>query len=104
MLQFDGHQIHFTSLIEFQVKREAARSHLVLTHYTEFSKEKGIVLMTGDFVTEFLNAEEARWLAHEVQKWYVIGGERKQQVLENFWKNPSTFDYKTILDESQSFE
>ncbi|NXI59283.1 ATPF1 factor, partial [Chloroceryle aenea] len=52
--QWSGPELHFTSLINIQTQGEAAPSQLVLYHYPELQKEKGIVLMTAERDSKFL--------------------------------------------------
>ncbi|XP_059709863.1 ATP synthase mitochondrial F1 complex assembly factor 1 isoform X2 [Haemorhous mexicanus] len=52
--QWSGTELHFTSLINVQTQGETAPSQLVLYHYPELQKEKGIVLMTAEMDSKFL--------------------------------------------------
>ena len=49
VVQFSGNEVHLTSLINFQAFKENAPEALTLIHYTELVKDKGIVLMLGEF-------------------------------------------------------
>ena len=52
--QWTGTELHFTALINIQTRGEAAASQLILYHYPELKKEKGIVLMTAEMDSTFL--------------------------------------------------
>ncbi len=49
MVQFEGHEAHFTTLINFQAYGANAPECLTLIHYPDFAEQKGIVLMVGEF-------------------------------------------------------
>ncbi|KAM3839967.1 ATP synthase mitochondrial F1 complex assembly factor 1 isoform 2-T2 [Vipera latastei] len=69
--QWSGTELHFTSLINIQSQGDASPSQLILYHYPELQKEKGIVLMTAEMDSKFLNVQEAQCLASEVQLFYA---------------------------------
>ena len=48
VVQFEGDEAHFTTLINFQAHSENAPECLTLVHYTDLA-DKGIVLMVGEF-------------------------------------------------------
>ncbi|XP_037683235.1 ATP synthase mitochondrial F1 complex assembly factor 1 isoform X3 [Choloepus didactylus] len=52
--QWTGTELHFTALINIQTRGEAAASQLILYHYPELKEEKGIVLMTAEMDSTFL--------------------------------------------------
>uniref|UniRef100_F6XIV8 ATP synthase mitochondrial F1 complex assembly factor 1 n=3 Tax=Equus TaxID=9789 RepID=F6XIV8_HORSE len=52
--QWTGAELHFTALINIQTRGEAAASQLILYHYPELKEEKGIVLMTAEMDSTFL--------------------------------------------------
>ena len=54
VVQFDGNQAHFTTLINYQAYQENAPECLTLVHYTELAEEKGLVLMVGEYDTNVL--------------------------------------------------
>lgn len=100
-MQFHGHQVYFTSLLELQSKQENARPLLVLSHYTELSESKGIVLMSGEIDTSssLLSVREAQNLVYQLQLFYATGGAAKLNLVEKFNKKPSDFDYQELLEE-----
>ena len=49
VVQFAGNEAHFTTLINYQAHAENAPECLTLVHYVDLAKDKGIVLMKGDF-------------------------------------------------------
>lgn len=54
VVQFEGKEAHFTTLINYQAFTENAPECLSLVHYTELAEEKGIVLMVGEYDTNIL--------------------------------------------------
>lgn len=54
VVQFEGKEAHFTTLINYQAYKENAPECLTLIHYTELAKEKGIVLMVGEYDTNVM--------------------------------------------------
>ncbi|XP_018429983.1 PREDICTED: ATP synthase mitochondrial F1 complex assembly factor 1, partial [Nanorana parkeri] len=52
--QWSGTELHFTSLINIQSVGAAATSQLILRHYTELQKTRGIVLMNSELDSKFL--------------------------------------------------
>merc|ERR1712083_538234 len=65
MVQFQGNEAHFTTLINFQAHKENAPECLNLFHYTELMETKGIVLMVGEYDKDSLNISEAKCLADQ---------------------------------------
>ena len=49
VVQFEGKEAHFTTLINYQAFTENAPECLSLVHYTELMEDKGIVLMVGEY-------------------------------------------------------
>ncbi|KAJ2345897.1 hypothetical protein GGF43_005105, partial [Coemansia sp. RSA 2618] len=88
-MQFDFHQVHFTSLLEYKTNQTQARPFLTLTHYTDFI-DRGVVLMRGEVDTErrMLDAQGAQLLALLMQQFYITGGEEKRKLLETFNQRP----------------
>ncbi len=56
VVQFQGNEAHFTTLINYQAYSENAPECLTLVHYTELAEEKGIVLMVGEYDTNVLES------------------------------------------------
>ncbi|XP_048107946.1 ATP synthase mitochondrial F1 complex assembly factor 1 isoform X3 [Alosa alosa] len=97
--QWAGHELHFTSLINVQTAGESAPSQLILYHYTELLKDKGVVLMTAEMDDKFINVHQAQCLANQVQVFY--GSERRStfQLVENFNHKPADFKYMSMIAE-----
>ena len=49
VVQFLGHEAHFSTLINYQAHKENAPECLSMVHYTELAETKGIILMVGEF-------------------------------------------------------
>ncbi|EIE80289.1 hypothetical protein G6F46_002334 [Rhizopus delemar] len=98
-LQFNFHQCHFTSLLEYKTKGTEARPFLTLTHFPELQQSKGIVLMKGDITDEprMLDTANAQFLAFALQQFYASGSENNMKLVEKFHKSPSQFDFQELI-------
>ncbi|KAJ2550652.1 hypothetical protein EV175_003990, partial [Coemansia sp. RSA 1933] len=104
LLQFDYHQVHFTSLLEYKTNTVSARPFLTLTHYTDLIDSKGLVLMRGDVGGDsgkMLDVQNAQYLALQLQQFYVTGGPEKRALLEKFNQNPDAFDHNELIEAAQ---
>ncbi|KAJ1880947.1 hypothetical protein LPJ57_001926 [Coemansia sp. RSA 486] len=102
-LQFDHHQVHFTSLIEYKTNTVNARPYLTLTHYTDLMESKNVVLMRGELDSEgnLIDTQNAQYLALQMQQFYVTGGPEKRALLEKFNQKPELFSYEELIDLAQ---
>ncbi|KAK3995353.1 ATP11 protein-domain-containing protein [Cladorrhinum sp. PSN332] len=97
----------FTQLAEYKARGEFAQPHTTVTHYTEFAKEKGVVLMRGDLVEDRgVKLDEARWLVMCLQKFYggweeEVRGDRRKELLEWFGRGDSRFSIEKLLEEAE---
>ena len=57
VVQFEGNEAHFATLINYQAYGANAPECLTLVHYPELADEKGIVLMVGEYDTNMLVSE-----------------------------------------------
>ncbi|NWR82706.1 ATPF1 factor, partial [Furnarius figulus] len=97
--QWSGTELHFTSLINIQTQGETAPSQLVLYHYPELQKEKGIVLMTAEMDSKFLVVHEAQCLANQVQLFYATDRSQTYELVETFNHRSSEFKYMSVIAE-----
>ncbi|KAF1469352.1 ATP synthase mitochondrial F1 complex assembly factor 1, partial [Eudyptula minor novaehollandiae] len=97
--QWSGTELHFTSLINIQTQGETAPSQLVLYHYPELQKEKGIVLMTAEMDSKFLVVREAQCLANQVQLFYATDHSETYALVETFNHRSSEFKYMSVIAE-----
>ncbi|KAM4642265.1 ATP synthase mitochondrial F1 complex assembly factor 1 [Discoglossus pictus] len=95
--QWSGTELHFTSLINIQTAGDSAPSQLILYHYTELQEEKGIVLMTSEHDTTFLNVQEAQCLANQVPLFYASDKAETFGLVETFNHRPSEFKYMNVV-------
>jgi len=102
MVQFISNEAHFTTLINYQAHKENAPECLNMIHYTEFSQDKGIVLMVGEYDKDTLDAREAKCLADQVEIYYSNPNQSRQEILEKFSKNPAYFDPNDLVKEFNS--
>lgn len=103
MFQFSANTVHFTPLLCYQVHKENAPECLNIIHYTEF-KDKGIVLMRGEFDTKVLNAQEAQCLANQLKMYYTEDNPEKLQLLETFTKTPEKFKHMDVIKELENLQ
>eukprot|EP00088_Acartia_fossae_P039398 TRINITY_DN41007_c0_g1_i1.p1 TRINITY_DN41007_c0_g1~~TRINITY_DN41007_c0_g1_i1.p1 ORF type:complete len:170 (-),score=39.90 TRINITY_DN41007_c0_g1_i1:239-748(-) len=99
MVQFQGNEAHFTTLINYQAHKENAPECLNLVHYTEFSESKGIVLMVGEFDKEVMTMLEAKCLADQVEIYYSRPSPSKAELVRRFNKEPALFNHNHLIQE-----
>ncbi|KAB0399855.1 hypothetical protein E2I00_002228, partial [Balaenoptera physalus] len=97
--QWTGTELHFTALINIQTRGEAAASQLILYHYPELKEEKGIVLMTAEMDSTFLNVAEAQCIANQVQLFYATDRRETYGLVETFNFRPNEFKYMSVIAE-----
>ncbi|XP_066411818.1 ATP synthase mitochondrial F1 complex assembly factor 1 isoform X1 [Molothrus aeneus] len=97
--QWSGTELHFTSLINVQTQGETAPSQLVLYHYPDLQKEKGIVLMTAEMDSKFLVVHDAQCLANQVQLFYATDRSETYALVETFNHRSSEFKYMAVIAE-----
>ncbi|XP_054428153.1 ATP synthase mitochondrial F1 complex assembly factor 1 isoform X2 [Pteronotus mesoamericanus] len=97
--QWSGTELHFTALINIQTRGEAAASQLILYHYPELKEEKGIVLMTAEMDSTFLNVAEAQCIANQVQLFYATDRKETYGLVETFNFRPNEFKYMSVIAE-----
>ncbi|XP_077005877.1 ATP synthase mitochondrial F1 complex assembly factor 1 isoform X2 [Tamandua tetradactyla] len=97
--QWTGTELHFTALINIQTHGEAATSQLILYHYPELKEEKGIVLMTAEMDSTFLNVAEAQCIANQVQLFYATDRKETYELVETFNLRPNEFKYMSVIAE-----
>uniref|UniRef100_A0A8B9TRL7 ATP synthase mitochondrial F1 complex assembly factor 1 n=1 Tax=Anas platyrhynchos TaxID=8839 RepID=A0A8B9TRL7_ANAPL len=78
---------------------ESAPSQLVLYHYPELQKEKGIVLMTAEMDSKFLVVHEAQCLANQVQLFYATDRSETYELVETFNHRSNEFKYMSVIAE-----
>ncbi|XP_039339776.1 ATP synthase mitochondrial F1 complex assembly factor 1 isoform X1 [Mauremys reevesii] len=96
---WSGTELHFTALINIQTRGETAASQLILYHYRELQKEKGIVLMTAEMDSSFLNVPAAQCLANQVQLFYATDHPETYGLVETFNHRPNEFKYMAVIAE-----
>ncbi|XP_037948507.1 ATP synthase mitochondrial F1 complex assembly factor 1 [Teleopsis dalmanni] len=103
MLQFAANAVHLTPLLVYQVHAENAPECLTLVHYTEM-KDKGIILMRGEYDSKVLSGQEAQCLANELQMFYCKNDENKLKLLETFTKRPQEFKHMDLIKEVENIQ
>ncbi|XP_078074870.1 ATP synthase mitochondrial F1 complex assembly factor 1 [Mustelus asterias] len=97
--QWSATELHFSSLINLQSLGESSPSQLILYHYPDLQKEKGIVLLTAEIDTTFLNVQEAQCLANEAQLFYATDCQKIYNLVEAFNHKPSDFKHMSVIAE-----
>jgi len=105
VVQFQGDEAHFTTLINYQAHKENAPECLSLMHYTELSDSKGLVLMVGEYDKDSLGEGEATLLAVQTLQYYGAPGEangpnsKKLNHLIRFSENIDEFNHLDLIAE-----
>lgn len=98
LFQFAANTVHFTPLLCYQVHKENAPECLNIVHYTEL-RDKGVILMRGEYDKNVINAKEAQCLANQLQLYYAQNNESKLRILETFTKKPAEFKHTDVINE-----
>lgn len=72
-----------------------------MVHYTEF-RDKGIILMRGEFDKNVIDAKEAQCLANQMQLYYAQNEKNKLDLLETFTRKPDTFVHADVIKELEN--
>ncbi|XP_061094143.1 ATP synthase mitochondrial F1 complex assembly factor 1 [Conger conger] len=97
--QWSGLELHFTSLINVQTMGQHAPSQLILYHYPDLQKEKGIVLMTAEMDPKFITVHLAQCLANQVQLFYGTHRQETFRLVETFNHEPADFKHMLVIAE-----
>jgi len=103
MHQFAGNTIHFTPLLSYQVHKENAPECLNIVHYTEF-RDRGIILMRGEFDTKIINALEAQCLVNQLQMYYGQNDAEKLALLKVFTQEPAKFKHMDVIKHLENIQ
>jgi len=102
--------ILFTPLQEYKLRASFATPYFVVTHYTDFARTHGVVLLRGEITPStggagryFLSQEDAQMLAISVQKFYLWGVGREDEgegarLLKVFHEKPEEFQWEELLE------
>ncbi|GJQ68979.1 hypothetical protein Trydic_g6161 [Trypoxylus dichotomus] len=101
MSEFKRNTVHFTPLICYQVHKENAPECLTLKHYIEY-KDKGIVLMRGEFDKNVINVKEAQCLANQLQLFYNNRDAEKTKLLNQFNLKPDEFKHVDLIKQIEN--
>ncbi|PSN47881.1 hypothetical protein C0J52_01263 [Blattella germanica] len=101
LCQFEGHEIHFTPLINYQAHKENSPECLTMTHYIDL-KDKGLVLMRGEYNKDVLNGSEVQCLANQLQLYYGEDNEKRTKLLERFTFTPQEFKHMDLIAELEN--
>ncbi|XP_056682430.1 uncharacterized protein [Spinacia oleracea] len=88
--------IIFTGLEDYKARGTQASPYFTVTHYTEFTDTKDLVLVRGDVVfTSKLTDEEAKVLLETTQSFYL--NDVRYKLVERFNKQIHDFEFKDVL-------
>lgn len=104
VVQFAGHEAHFTSLVNYQAYKENAPECLTMVHYPDLKEERGIVLMQGEFNKDILNAYEAQFLVNQLQLYYSSSSKARTALLEKFHTSPDQFKHMELVDQLEKLD
>ncbi|KAI8508934.1 ATP synthase mitochondrial F1 complex assembly factor 1 [Branchiostoma belcheri] len=102
LLQFSGHECHFTPLISFQAHKENAPSCIQMVHYPDLADNKGIVLMRAEVDTKILTTVEAKFLVDQMTMYYTARSDQRFSIVRNFTVKPTEFDHMVLIKELES--
>ncbi|XP_020335819.2 ATP synthase mitochondrial F1 complex assembly factor 1 isoform X1 [Oncorhynchus kisutch] len=97
--QWSDYELHFTSLINVQTMGEHAPSQLILYHYSDLQKDKGVVLMTAEMDPKFMTVHLAQCLANQVQLFYGTQRQEIFRLVETFNHKPADFKHMAVIAE-----
>ncbi|KAG0730097.1 ATP synthase mitochondrial F1 complex assembly factor 1 [Chionoecetes opilio] len=104
VVQFAGHEVHFTPLVNYQAYQEDAPECLTMVHYPDLKEERGIVLMHGEFNKDILNAFEAQFLVNQLQLYYSGGDAARTALLEKFHHSPDQFRHMDLVQQLERLD
>jgi ATP synthase F1 complex assembly factor 1 len=96
VLQFQRDHVLFSSLREFQKIGEFATPHLTLSHFTEFSHSKNLVLMRGEVNTKEIDKGQAKEIVEIMYRFY-LEDKLFHEFVEPFNKTPHTFSFEKLM-------
>jgi ATP synthase mitochondrial F1 complex assembly factor 1 len=74
-----------------------------MVHFTEL-RDKGVILMRGEYDPKVISAKEAQCLANELQLYYAQHDENKLKLLETFTKSPENFKHSDVIKELENLK
>ncbi|KAK4295610.1 hypothetical protein Pmani_031839 [Petrolisthes manimaculis] len=104
VVQFSGHEIHFTPLINYQAYKEDAPECLTLVHYPDLKEERGIVLMCGEYDKKIINSFEAQCLVNQVQLYYTGVDAGKTALMHTFHSDPESFKHSDLIKQLEHLD
>ncbi|KAG8892515.1 hypothetical protein FRB99_002670, partial [Tulasnella sp. 403] len=108
------------SPVKYKLHQSYAPPYLIITHYTDFAKTHGIVLLRGEITPTnsaavdgsagaadgryMLNQTDAQLLAFGLQRFYLptspggdVAGREAEELLRNFHERPAEFEWERLL-------
>ncbi|XP_066944415.1 ATP synthase mitochondrial F1 complex assembly factor 1 [Macrobrachium rosenbergii] len=104
VVQFAGHEAHFTPLINYQAYQENAPECLTLVHYPDLKEERGIVLMHGEYNKDVVNSFEAQCLVNQVQMYYGGFDQTKLELVKTFHATPDKFKHQDLISQLENLD
>ncbi|KAI9188124.1 hypothetical protein H9P43_002515 [Blastocladiella emersonii ATCC 22665] len=94
LMQHEGHQTFFTSLLAYKTHGGEAPVLLTLTYYTDLMESKGIVLVHGEGDTKQCPLETAKRLTQGMRNFYVND---EFSLVEQMYTSPNDFSFDSVL-------
>ncbi|QIW99869.1 hypothetical protein AMS68_005387 [Peltaster fructicola] len=101
----------FTHLAEFKLRGEYAQPHTTVTHHTDLSDSRGLVLLEGRVQeNRGISVDEAKWLLMCLQKFYGFEAhsdaakeslQRRRRLMEQFSGGDANFKVEDLLEEAE---
>lgn len=102
VVQFQGKEAHFTTLINYQAYKENAPECMAIVHYTELLETKGIVLMVGEYDKNMMTIQEAQCLANQVEMYYCNPAQEKREIMDVFTHKPDQFKHSDLIAQMEN--
>lgn len=104
VVQFQGNEAHFTTLLNYQTHKENSPECLTVVNYPEFNQEKGITLMRATYDDNILSQMDADCLCIQMLQYYGGSGadSNKLSILERFTHDTDNFYVWDLIAELES--
>jgi len=90
----------FTSLDEYKKHGADAKPLATMNYYTEFMNSKQLVLMKGDYDSEFFKTTDVQYL---VNVWQIfLLEDSKFELMRSFNSRPQDFNFVAVIKEMES--
>jgi ATP synthase F1 complex assembly factor 1 len=101
LCQWSGNECHFTPLINYQAHGENAPSVITAVYFDDLMKTKQMILETAEVDFQVLKMEEAKFLMHQLHKYYLYSedDDEKFLLMSKFTSKPDEFKHMDLIDQ-----